>query len=105
VAGFVGSPPMSLLSPRAAAAVGLAAAVDERVGVRAEAVTIRPGGTAVVDEVEDLGHELHVVLDVGGDSLVARMRADDRPAVGSTVDVAVDERGVRVFGADGRAVR
>jgi ABC-type sugar transport system ATPase subunit len=105
VAEFVGNPPMSLLSSRSAAAAGLRVAPGVRAGVRAEAVTLVPGAEARVEEVEDVGHELHVVLSIAGEQLVARVDPGARPAVGARTGVRIRPAAVRMFDADGRAER
>ena len=84
VASFIGSPPMTLLrAPVPGVAEG-----DGLVGVRAEDVTVADGDSATVTAVEDLGHEVHLVLDLAGQRLVARMP--------STTYLPGDRVGVRV---------
>jgi multiple sugar transport system ATP-binding protein len=93
VASFVGSPPMSLL------------AVPEGgwIGVRPEDVRLVPGDDGTVVDVEDLGHERHVAVDLPGRGrVVARVGAGPYPPLGSRTGV---ELGVaRAFDAAGRAV-
>ena len=84
VASFVGTPPMSLLRDG-----------DGLRGVRAEHVQLLPGDDATVVDVEDHGHELHVVLAVDGGRLLARAPVGGAPPVGSRVGVSVDEARVR----------
>jgi ABC-type sugar transport system ATPase subunit len=71
VATFVGTHPMSLLTPAQARVVSEAPTV----GVRAEHVALTAGEDAVVVAVEDLGHERIVDLDVGGARLRAQLTA------------------------------
>jgi sn-glycerol 3-phosphate transport system ATP-binding protein len=76
VASFVGTPAMSLLQQGA-----------EVVGVRPEHVRVLPGDDALVHAVEDHGHEAHVLLDVPGGRLVARVPVGEAPAAGARVGV------------------
>jgi multiple sugar transport system ATP-binding protein len=80
VASFVGTPAMSLLQ-------GPGGAVR---GVRPEHVRLRPGTEAQVRAVEDHGHEAHVLLDVEGDRLVARVPVREAPAVGARVGLELE---------------
>ena len=92
VASFVGSPPMSLLPEPDGGWVG----------VRAEDVRLVPGSDGTVVDVEDLGHERHVAVDLGPRGrVVARVAAGTDHQVGALTSVALDR--VRRFGADGRA--
>ena len=92
VASFVGSPPMSLLP----------APDGGQVGVRPEDVRLVPGDDGTVVDVEDLGHERHVAVDLGARGrVVARVGAGTDHPVGSRTSVALDR--VREFGPDGRA--
>ncbi|MFN2557499.1 MAG: ABC transporter ATP-binding protein [Nitriliruptorales bacterium] len=118
VASFLGTPPMSLLTADADGKVGpivppILVPVGGSLGVRAEDVTLLPGegrgkGTAqaraLVTGVEDVGHEAHVELALGGQALVARVAADAAPARDEWVWVRVAFERVRVFDAQGRAV-
>ena len=108
VAGFVGTPPMSLLPAASAGPVVAAFAVPAgaTLGVRAEDVRLDAGAPPVpVLAVEDVGSELHVVLDVGGSPLVARAAPGVRVLPGDAIGVRVPPERVHVFDADGRAVR
>jgi multiple sugar transport system ATP-binding protein len=80
VASFVGTPAMSLLQ-------GPDGAVR---GVRPEHVRLRPGAEAHVRAVEDHGHEAHVLLDVEGGRLVARVPVHEAPAVGARVGLELE---------------
>ncbi len=80
VASFVGTPAMSLLHRG-----------SEVVGVRPEHVLLGPGSDALVHAVEDHGHEAHVLLDVDGGRLVARVPVGEAPAVGSRVSVELTQ--------------
>lgn len=53
--------------------------------------------TAKVDVVELLGHELHVYLDTGQESLVATVDTRLAPAVGQELDLVVDVDRVHLF--------
>ena len=76
VASFVGTPAMSLLERGGTV-----------VGVRPEHVRLVAGDGARVHAVEDHGHEAHVLLDVDGGRLVARLPVGQAPPVGSRVGV------------------
>ncbi len=114
VAGFIGSPPMNLvegvLETQHVAAVatgripigtspsvGIGASVT--LGIRPEHVRI--GGTdvnATVVNVELLGHERHVICNVGASRWVIRQGADEAAVqVGEAVGLAIDPHAVHVF--------
>jgi len=119
VATFLGSPAMNVLPARVedgrlrAGPFAFDAPPDVRgrrleVGIRPEHVALTVDGTpAVVEVVEAAGNETFLHLDAAGHRLVARAGPDERPAVGSTVAVAVAVPGrVHVFDADtGDALR
>ncbi len=91
VASFVGSPPMSLLADG-----------DGSVGVRPEDVRLVPGDDGTVVDVEDLGHELHVAVELDGRGrVVARVGGAAYPPPGSRTGVELGA--TRRFGPDGRA--
>jgi ABC-type sugar transport system ATPase subunit len=78
VARFIGRPPMTILTPGQAAALGL----DGTVGVRAEhVVQDAAGAPAVVELVERAGHEVLAHLRLAGDLLPARIDAAEGAAV------------------------
>ncbi|HEX8002820.1 MAG TPA: ABC transporter ATP-binding protein [Mycobacteriales bacterium] len=87
VASFVGAPPMSLLD-------------GGMLGVRPEDVRLGPGDDGTVVDVEDLGHERHVAVDLGARGRVVA-RTATAPPLGARVGVTLDR--VRRFGPDGRA--
>jgi ABC-type sugar transport system ATPase subunit len=96
VARFVGSPPMNLLP---GPLLGLAPA-GRLAGVRPAAVRLAASGAAaVVDRVEVVGEDAYAYLLLADHRIVARVPAADRPAVGSTVHLAVDPGDVHVFDA------
>ncbi|HVE63572.1 MAG TPA: ABC transporter ATP-binding protein [Mycobacteriales bacterium] len=108
VASFVGTPPMSLLP---ADLVGspvrppFAVPAGATLGVRAEDVRLDLVELAhSVTAVEDVGSELHVVLDIGGFPLVVRVPPGVRVVPGDRVGVRVLPERVHVFDASGRAV-
>ena len=100
VATFIGTHPMSVLSPKVAR-VDTRAGVHA-VGVRAEHVVLVPGDDAVVVLVDDLGHEQLAVLEVGGERLNAQLPPDARLLPGQTTGfevrrhTAFDEQGRRI---------
>jgi len=53
-------------------------------------------------DVEDLGHERHVAVDLRGSGRVVARVVGGAPAVGDEVGVTLGAR--RAFGPDGRAV-
>jgi ABC-type sugar transport system ATPase subunit len=113
VATFVGSPAMNVLPAeldgdrlRAGPFIfdrppGLGDRPVE-IGVRPEHLGLVPDGAqAVVEVVEVAGNETFIHLDAGGTRLVARVGPEQRPAVGSTVALAVTIPGsVHVFDAE-----
>ncbi len=72
------------------------------IGIRPEHLSLVPeGAPAVVEVVEIAGNESFIHLDAGGIRLVARVGPEQRPAVGSTVALAVTIPGsVHVFDAE-----
>ena len=108
VAGFIGSPPMSLLPAGAAGSplrAPFAVPAGALLGVRAEDVRLDPDEEPLeVVAVEDAGSELHLVLDVGGHQLVARAPAGLRVQAGDRIGVRVPPERVHVFDADGHSV-
>jgi multiple sugar transport system ATP-binding protein len=113
VATFVGSPAMNVL-PAEPDGDRLRAGpftfdrppgVGDRpveIGIRPEHLVLVPeGAPAVVEVVEIAGNETFIHLDAGGIRLVARVGPEQRPAVGSTVALAVTIPGrVHVFDAE-----
>jgi ABC-type sugar transport system ATPase subunit len=113
VATFVGSPAMNVL-PAEPDGERLRAGpftfdrppgVGDRpveIGIRPEHLALVPeGAPAVVEVVEIAGNESFIHLDAAGNRLVARVGPEQRPAVGSTVALAVTIPGsVHVFDAE-----
>ncbi|MBS1836361.1 MAG: sn-glycerol-3-phosphate ABC transporter ATP-binding protein UgpC [Actinobacteria bacterium] len=119
VAGFVGSPPMNTLagtvtfvggepivttghgSLPVASAGSAQEGRDVVVGIRSEHLRVGDGAThldGVVETVELLGHERHVVVRVG-ESLVVIRQPTDSPAVavGASIPLAAEPSGVHLF--------
>jgi ABC-type sugar transport system ATPase subunit len=100
VATFVGTHPMSLLTP-AQARVDAPAGVAS-IGVRAEHVDLSAGQDAVVTVVEDLGHERIAALDLGSTTLRARvpeglaLQRGDRTGYAVRQHTCFDASGARV---------
>jgi multiple sugar transport system ATP-binding protein len=79
-------------------------------GVRAEDVRLgapAPGAAwgdaslrGAVELVEGLGADAHVSLALGGDSLVVRTPADERPAEGENVEVFINAGKIHLFDAE-----
>ena len=122
VAGFVGSPPMNTLSgtltfvggqPVITTGHGAVQAADAGsagegaqviVGIRSEHLRVGDGPATldgVVENVELLGHERHVVVKVG-ESLVVIRQSTESPAVavGEHVPLAAEPSGVHLFDPD-----
>ena len=114
VAGFIGSPPMTLMPAEIRAGMLRVAGVDLRIdralgadgavtlGVRPAALRIAPTGLpARVYLVEDLGDTTIVDLDVAGQ--VIKLRTDQRPSVreGDNVHVAFAADACHLFEGDG----
>ncbi|MDQ7844480.1 MAG: ABC transporter ATP-binding protein [Armatimonadota bacterium] len=114
VAGFVGHPPMNLISGAFAGGVFVhndlripvafpAPAGEGTLGVRPE--DLRPGSGPIrgrVVVVESLGRQVLVTLEAGGATL--KVLTDLRPAVGATMDLAVDPARCHLFDARGRRI-
>ena len=106
VARFVGSPPMNLLpaeGPLRLAEVPLTALI----GFRPEVVVLGDplGAEGTVERVDVVGDEAHAYIRVDGHTVVARVLAAGRPAVGAEVRVAVRWPDVHLFdAATGRRV-
>ncbi|MCU0686709.1 MAG: ABC transporter ATP-binding protein [Polyangiaceae bacterium] len=109
VAGFVGSPRINLLRGRLEAGEvslgpfrlrpppGLAPG-EVDVGVRPERVSLgAEGAEAEVRAVEPLGAETHLLLDVGGLALRARVPGFSSLHVGDRVRVSLDESALHFF--------
>jgi ABC-type sugar transport system ATPase subunit len=105
VARFVGSPPMNLLPGDAPLRPpDLSPDPGRMVGFRPEAVRLDPAADAagvpgVVDRVDVVGEDAHAYLRLGSLSVVARVPAAGRPAVGDTFGVSVRWTDDHVFDA------
>ncbi len=114
VARFVGSPAMNFLpadGPLRPAGIGHEDAAGLEVGVRPDALTLavtrRSFGTpATVEQVELVGADAHVHLQMDGHRVVARVPAAARPAVGERCGVSAAPEHLHVFDrASGRRVQ
>ena len=125
VAGFLGSPAMNVLrgtlqrdaggvvveQPGLRAPLG-AATVDAAwigrpvaVGVRPEHLQPAAAGDAlafeaVIDGIEPVGNEIFVNLSQAGQALVMRVAPQALPAVGESIRVAIDPKGLHFFDAE-----
>jgi ABC-type sugar transport system ATPase subunit len=102
VARFVGTPPMNLLPGERAVDLALPPVPAGRlIGFRPEAVRLDAahGADAVVTRADVVGADAHVHLDLGGQSLVARVAADERPAAAAKTRVAVRPAALHHFNA------
>jgi multiple sugar transport system ATP-binding protein len=125
VAGFLGSPAMNVLRgtlQRDADSVVVeqadlraplgAAAVDAAWVGRAIAVGVRPehlqpataqdahGFEATIDGIEPVGNEIFVNMSRGGQALVMRVAPQALPAVGESIRVTIDPKGLHFFDAE-----
>jgi len=106
VAGFIGSPPMNILSPGAGAVLAEAVGLDHLagralVGVRPEALYAEPDGplTMTVRVVERLGAtaNVHGLLDDGETEVIASLAGNELPGPGDTLHLGVDPAHLHLF--------
>jgi ABC-type sugar transport system ATPase subunit len=106
VAGFIGSPAMNLLPPRAGAGTGAAElpAATAQIGIRPEHLQLRDDGAWAMDlqAIERLGAStfLHGTLD--GAALCCEHRGELQAAPGGRVRVSPSPGKVHAFDAQGR---
>jgi ABC-type sugar transport system ATPase subunit len=104
VAGFIGSPPVRLVPARDGAAGPLrpAGAVPDGtlLGARAEHIEVGGVDRYLVRDVEDVGHELLVTLEVDGSGLVTRLPSRSDVRVGQLLAVRVDPANVLAYDPD-----
>ena len=101
-AGFIGTPPMNLLSRDVLAEWSLPAAA-ERVGVRPEALRLAQTGLAGhVEHVEFLGADTVLACMVAGQRVLARLPGHVALAPGAAVHLGFDPADLHLFRADGR---
>jgi ABC-type sugar transport system ATPase subunit len=94
VAAFLGTPAMNFLLPQAARPF-FPVPQGIVVGVRPEHVRVVPNGVRTrVEIVEVAGSDAFVHVDRG---LIAKLPADERPAEGDEVGIAIDRAGVHLF--------
>ncbi len=127
VAGFIGSPPMNLISGMVevgqggrvfrsangdvalplADSSGIPSGTAVTLGLRPEALALEGADAPIqgrVDLVEPLGSETLVHVDVGQATLVARFAGDVPPKAGDAAGLEPDLGGAHWFGEDGRRV-
>jgi len=110
VAGFVGTPRMNFLAPNTPLIAALAPAASAAssgqltAGIRPEAVRLGGGGAGgvggvagVVTQVDVVGSDCYVHLDLAGTAVTARVPASVRPAHGAQVPVHVSPADVHYF--------
>ena len=110
---FIGTPRMNVVAagalPHLKALAGGRVPIDGYVGMRPEALQVKPAGQgaleARVDLVEALGADnlIHVVVD--GVALVARQAERTQASAGDRVGLDLDPAGLHFFDGQGRAVR
>jgi ABC-type sugar transport system ATPase subunit len=118
VAGFIGSPPMNTMSgtlstggvPIVATDAGTVEVADPGdavdgatviAGIRPEHLRLGDGPAALrgkVENVELLGHERHVLVQVAGSIVVVRQPSDTAPlGIGDEVSIVAEPSGVHLF--------
>ena len=103
VAGFVGTPPATVVPADGALAAALGAVGRGQVAVRAEHVRLgRQGVPGTVVESAHLGALAQVTVDVADGSLVATMPTHTAPAVGGSTRVRVDAEHLLRYDEAGR---
>lgn len=109
VAGFIGSPPMNVLAPKAGAALtenaGLKPAAGRPfVGVRPEDLHLQPDGPLAVSVrvVERLGAtaNVHGRLGDGETEVIASLSGTELPAPGEVLHLGVDPQDLHLFDSD-----
>jgi multiple sugar transport system ATP-binding protein len=120
VATFVGSPPMNLIRGRASAGAFTAAEGSFRLagtpshlpgdvilGIRPEALQLRPSGTgdlqARISEIEPLGNETLLTLDSGGVVLTARVDGGTTVRRDEPIGLAVAPESLHWFSGTGES--
>ena len=95
VAQFIGTPPMNILP------AGLLGSADHLVGVRPEHLRLTQGGriSGEVRLVEHLGHEVLLMCDVGGTTVISRQPGDATAGVGDRVELDVSDGHLHRFDA------
>ena len=104
VAKFIGTPEMNLCDAAAARRVGLVGelpAGTEKIGMRAESLTLGRGSKAVVEVVEHLGWEALIHLQLDELRIVARVESREAPRPGDKVRVSAAPEALHAFDADG----
>jgi multiple sugar transport system ATP-binding protein len=113
VAQFIGTPQMNLVPtgtlPHLKALAGARVPEDGFVGMRPEAVRVRPsGGGALegrVELVEALGADTLIYVDVGGVQLVSRQAERTSASRGDRVGLDLDPGALHFFDSQGHALR
>ncbi|TVQ54661.1 MAG: ABC transporter ATP-binding protein [Rhodobacteraceae bacterium] len=101
VARFIGSPPMNLLSPRDLGVFGEALPPTATVGLRPEDVRVVSGGLpGRVVEVEYLGADSVLSVDVGGPRIAVRLQGRPRLGAGAPVELGWDPEALHLFDAE-----
>ena len=112
VAQFIGMPQMNVVKTDLVPALqdmGRGKAVQGgHLGIRPEAVFVRPAGNAgtsgKVALVEALGADTLIYTDVGGAQIVSRQNERTQLHVGDTVSLDFDPKALHYFDADGRVL-
>jgi multiple sugar transport system ATP-binding protein len=113
VAQFIGTPQMNVVPagtlPHLQVLAGARAPPDGFVGLRPEAVRVRPGGagalTGKVELVEALGADTLIYVDVAGVQLVSRQPERTEARAGDQVGLDVDAAALHFFDRQGHALR
>jgi len=113
VAQFIGTPQMNVVAtltlPPLRLLAGARVPEDGFVGMRPEAVRVRPGGGGAlkgkVELVEALGADTLIYVDVGGVQLVSRQAERTAARAGDEVGLDVDAAVLHFFDKQGHALR
>jgi len=113
VAQFIGTPQMNVVAtgalPHLKALAGARVPEDGFVGMRPEAVRVRPGGggalSGKVELVEALGADTLIYVEVGGVQLVSRQAERTAAHAGDRVGLDLDAGALHFFDKQGQALR
>lgn len=100
VAGFIGAPPMNLLLARDLAAHGLVLPEATTAGVRPEDIDLVEGGLpGRIEQVEYLGADSILSVDIGGPRIAVRMQGRPRFGAGATIELGWKPDALHLFDA------
>jgi ABC-type sugar transport system ATPase subunit len=103
-----GAPAFSINGGAETIALGDAFASAATIGLRPESLALAPAGQGVlngtIELVEPLHPDIFVTVDVGGQKLLLRTVAEDRPVVGQKVGLRFAPEAMHIFDAKGDRV-